>query len=1561
MWCVLLFSSCRVGEALHPGPWGIGAINPTGLASKADIVVQQVPGIFAVSETHLTNVGAVRFRQELKQQSKEVYFVPGAGAPPKSNSLTSTGGKHTGVGFVSSYPSRGFAGQWPAEVWDTARVQIGHFLVRNRWITGGVVYGHAFQAVSKEVRDQTGILIDHVVQRLDACSGPKFLAGDFNQLKQHVHQIAELESRGWVEIQDLALQRWGVPPACTCKKTSRKDFVLVCPEMQQYVVGVEVLPDIFSDHVVLRANMADWAEPTPIPLWYVPMKMDLPPAVVQQMAGLNDAVHIEPDSDVTQQYLEFWKSYEQHVDNVLQMCQHSKLCPRQKGRATTMNRDFVIMDHCPIKPSRQGEPKPQVFGSSKVYKQWFVQWRRLINLARIKINNDTPDHVVQHAKLLWRAILKATGFGPGFRRWWTQRPVVHPNDPMCVPVCMPDTQGVQAICDTIGRQVAQLEKVQGKQAHSSRIARYQRDVNYVFKDVKDASPQPVEVLLRKAEVTVVDVVDAGSITFEPHIDLDPQLPAHGGDVALPIQHCEEGQIWFSQEHDLQPGQKIHQITNLGSLDEIFHEFGKEWLGRWDKHRDLSPDHWQHIEEFIDVGLPEGSMQCNPITVAEWKAVARSKPKHAAVGMDGIACRELAEMPDAAVAQLLSIVHRVEQTGRWPDQATHGAVHSLQKTEQAATVGQYRPITILSCVYRTWATIRGRQLLLHLGTFAPELLFGSVQGRSSTDMWYQMQLAVERKLLDGEPCVGAIADVTKAFNCLPRQPLIRAAIRLGIPACIVKPWVGMLTQLQRHFIVRNAYGPGLTSVTGFAEGCGLSVAAMLLCNIVLHRYMSLAEPSVRLWSYVDNWEIVGSTAPAVQHALVRLEAFASLMDLSLDQSKSVLWALQADDRRDLRQQGFAVTRNIRDLGGHLQLSRQQTNATLTQKCQALRVLWSKIAASKAPIEQKCKVIRVKAWPRGLHACPGVHICSATFNDLRSRANKALGLKKAGVNTKMFLALLLHPAHDPEGYAIQVCLKAFRKIVAADLCGAYFQEISQVPERHRCPGPLGVLVSRLEVVGWTHSHNTTFVDQHGLEVDILNHPLQEVMFRAFHAFQQHMGQKMATRVGFAGIQCVDAKTTCQNLKHLTCDQKGLMRQLMIGAFITEDHLGGAYQEPTEQRVCKFCGCSDSINHRHWECIATEDSRKLISAESRHIIDNGFPCFRERAWAVEPPEVVLFRQALSTIVDTTDDFHWFPLYESVLDVFPDGTGVDPRWPESRLVAWAWCVAACHDPPRFVPVAGGVPGLHQTVGRAEAMAVLSILKFAFKHSQSVRIWCDNDLVVTRFHKIVDGSLVVDKNISDEDIWGPISDLLRRIRFPVSIHKVVSHQNVDCLNSVEQWISLGNSQADFHAARALQNLPTSVLELQQRVSKTCSQHRKAHKELVDHFVRVGELSIQQPAVREAAVACSEEHVQPSSVEALDVGYIVQQLRGKTQTSFFFQGYDKWLQWFSGIVETGQKGRWVSWCELLIHFQLTTRILGVKCRYTTTGNHRQWEAITDVDQYTFPKAVKDFAHYTAPI
>lgn len=121
-------------------------------------------------------------------------------------------------------------------------------------------------------------------------------------------------------------------------------------------------------------------------------------------------------------------------------------------------------------------------------------------------------------------------------------------------------------------------------------------------------------------------------------------------------------------------------------------------------------------------------------------------------------------------------------------------------------------------------------------------------------------------------------LTKCFNTLPRIPLITTAIQLGVDAGLVRAWTGMLTTLQRHFVVGKAIGPGLFAATGFAEGDSLSVCAMMLTNLVVHRYMQLALPSIHLWSYVDNYDIIAADAASVEDAMTRLIQFVSLLDL-----------------------------------------------------------------------------------------------------------------------------------------------------------------------------------------------------------------------------------------------------------------------------------------------------------------------------------------------------------------------------------------------------------------------------------------------------------------------------------------------------------------------------------------------------------------------------------------------------------------------------------------------------------------------------------------------------------
>lgn len=89
------------------------------------------------------------------------------------------------------------------------------------------------------------------------------------------------------------------------------------------------------------------------------------------------------------------------------------------------------------------------------------------------------------------------------------------------------------------------------------------------------------------------------------------------------------------------------------------------------------------------------------------------------------------------------------------------------------------------------------------------------------------------------------------------------------------------------------------------------------------------------------------------------------------------------------------------------------------------LWPALARSCAPYHHKLKVIRCKAWPRGLHAASGVHISPAIFQTLRASAGKGLRADKAGSNSQILLSLVHFPAHDPACFAVVDAILQFRR--------------------------------------------------------------------------------------------------------------------------------------------------------------------------------------------------------------------------------------------------------------------------------------------------------------------------------------------------------------------------------------------------------------------------------------------------------------------------------------------------------------------------------------------------------
>ena len=952
-------------------------------------------------------------------------------------------------------------------------------------------------------------IINHRLTK--AYPGPKFIAGDFNQEPGMLPAVQELESEGWADVQTIAYRLWNVSPSVTCKGKTRKDYLYLSPDAIDLVQRVWIQHDRFPDHAILGVELAMPGRSDPIPRWPKPSCIDYRTIGKVVDAGFSQWGTMSDDQ--TEKFQSIWHAHEQQVDHTLKNAGKPGLLPKQRGRAQHTQVEYHTPQVAAMKPSREGEPTLNIAGPTLQLKRWFLQLRRLINLGRCAPAGPEPP--TPHAIALYHKIMHAPGFLPTFAEWWTTRPIPSEQTPAYLPGEVPHKQLVQAIANNIELHVRHLETMIKNDRLKQARSKHQTNANAVFQDVKGEGTKPVETLLEVTQAVIVDIPDETTVVLDRQAAFVEGLPILGGATPIDMVIQSGDQVWFAEDHEFQIGQTITQRRKLGTLDELFCAFGNEWSKRWDKHKDIPDSQWEHIVGFIDLALPTKQMQDTPLTSESFDHTLRMKSKHAAPGLDGITRSDLLHMTPTAKQEVVEVLKQCERGKGWPEPLVHGSVHSLQKTADSFEVGQFRPITILPITYRTWASLRGRQLLNHLSELVPVTLCGNVSGRSATDVWYHMQSLLETNMLDNTPACGAIADVCKAFNCLPRWPILRAAVKLGVTPGILRAWVAHLTQLRRHFIVRQSCGPPLGSHTGFAEGCSLSVCGMLITNVILHRYFQLAHPSIKLWSYVDNWEVSGHDLQAVRQALNRIEGFAGLLDLQLDQRKSILWSQSATDRAVLRADGVPITHSVRDLGGHLMFSAQQTNSTLTKKCEEIKPIWGRLARIYDPKSCKMRVIRAKAWASALHAGPGVFVADHTLTSLRAGALKGLGYTKAGVNPMLFLALSVHPAHDPECHLLISGLRAFRRHYSQDFISAYAKEIASTPVRLRKPGPIAVMWARVEQLGWVHQDAAVWITPDNIVVDLLHTPFNALHGILCRSFQTSVAQKLASRKGFEGL--------------------------------------------------------------------------------------------------------------------------------------------------------------------------------------------------------------------------------------------------------------------------------------------------------------------------------------------------------------------------------------------------------------------------------------------------------------
>ena len=434
----------------------------------------------------------------------------------------------------------------------------------------GVCYGFASGPASR-----THQLLEHLSDRVvDAATGPRILAGDFNLLEPDNPYEPHWRNCGFVEVQQLWAKTTGQVPQATCKQCTRKDFLYISAELVPFVREVQVQHDWFADHSVLLTHLSLPRVQPARPIWRMPRPRPIPPAVAQAVlqSGASGQDALTADT-IDCRCAGIWRAQEARLSEQLARSGLSPLTHAEMGRGSTTDVTILRQDPAPIRKSRAGELEPCYFGLNRRYGLWFRQLRRLQSLSRALRKEVQGHSTVIHRAATWHAILQAPGFPQGFSAWWPTRPHKLLHAPPRISGGLP----FPAVLLTHRRKLAKARRAQLP--------------SLIFRDVQRDKACPVSTLVEGPQASVVHI-DPGDFSVE--VD---QERCWSADVPIFVDgspykplHVEADKIWLDRVPPA-TAKEVRQETHLATLPDLFRAFGEAWAERWLRHSHISPDRW----------------------------------------------------------------------------------------------------------------------------------------------------------------------------------------------------------------------------------------------------------------------------------------------------------------------------------------------------------------------------------------------------------------------------------------------------------------------------------------------------------------------------------------------------------------------------------------------------------------------------------------------------------------------------------------------------------------------------------------------------------------------------------------------------------------------------------------------------------------------------------------------------------------------------------------------------------------------------------------------------------
>lgn len=1286
--------------------------------------------------------------------------------------------------LVGHLPVKELAVPWPELTYSTGRVVMAHTRIGELDLVGATIYGFARSPTHPDATAKTAALLKVVTQELIlGRTGCRFVLGDFNE-GAHEHQIKETwRLHGWREVQELWQEWYGDPEISTCKGSTKQDQIWLSPELQACLKLVEVCSELFPSHAAVAAfldlglmdtHQQEWPQPAFIP--WTDIDVDQWHASIPVGSPWGD--------DLTKDFGAWARRFEDSLDGFVG--HRRQALPRAcKGRGNRLHTSSRPVMPRPLRSSRHGEVVQSHSFLGRKTNQWFRQLRRLQALCQsLRAANQSVNAQVYRTQL-WRSILRAPGFAHGFPQWWQTRPHQLPSSPDTVCVGPPCLSLAELYFADFEANYRFLEHEHAQKRTLALKSKLDTDDQAIFRLLRKPFASQLEVLQVDHVTTVQQVLPHFGVML--HQDPPARAFSHALDnEPVRLQSLSTGGFQIDGETLLFEGQTLCSTSFLWKGEEIAEELIKDWSSRWLKHAPDDYDQWQRVAGFVKNFMPKFPIVAAPLTVDLWRLALKGFRANSARGPDSWCRDDLLHMSPHHQRELVALLAQVELGRPWPDQMMQAIVVLLRKHEAARPVGEFRPISLLSMIYRVWGSIRTKEMLSQLEKYADFHTYGFLPGRSALQYYYTVQVALELALQSGEPLHGYVADIVKAFNHIPRYPVYVMAEQAGVPGQVLTPWKAAHSQLRRRFKVRQFVSREVASTTGMPEGDPLSCLGMILCDFYFHCYFSRYLPSIHVFSYVDNLSLISTQAPLLVQGAQVFQVWLQTLDLSLDHKKSYGWSTCPQARKTLAGSGFTIRYGARDLGAQLQYGTKAQVSSRDERLRSVQSVWAVLARSGISLEQKVKGIKQAIWPRALFASSGVYVPANALMTLRSGAMRALRVARAGASPIVRLGMLHDPELDPDCWQWKQVLLDLRQMVrkTEGILAAWNRFIDGY-DGIRQPGPFSKVLEFCGQFDWHIGRDFRVQTPEGFCFDLGNLAWEALERLFLDAWWLKQTRSLHHRWDFADL--CDFNFELSSQRHWTSSKQedALLQTCQDGSFYTEQ--AKSHWDATKQPLCRYCAAPDTITHRLRTCSKHADVRQKFP--ELHNKWNSLPvCLTHHGLCPRLGTQTEYWKSLFELPDLTGDFQSSD--HSVRHVFTDGSCHYGKQPALALAAWALVS------PTEVLAAGPVPGLVQTIGRAELLALLAAAEYATQLSHQLHVWLDSQWVHDTYLEILHGASPED--YAHADLWWRVLQLSDSLPCAMELHKVWSHIPASWADGpFTEWWCKGNQHADTAANMA--------------------------------------------------------------------------------------------------------------------------------------------------------------------